>query len=81
VPTVAQYPQWSPSHGGPVGHLRLLDGDWEDRIGGKAFEKRFNVNGVNLQRMALEGNKSAIEKLNIIGIEFGEFIVIYGIPP
>jgi glucokinase len=60
---------------GEVGHLRLLDGDWEDRIGGKAFEKRFNVDGVNLQRMALEGNKSAIEKLNLIGIEFGEFIV------
>ncbi|MGC8689428.1 MAG: ROK family protein [Thermoplasmata archaeon] len=60
---------------GEIGHLRLIEGDWEDRIGGKAFKKRFGMEGEILQKNALMGDRKAIEALERVGSEFGEFIV------
>lgn len=60
---------------GEIGHLRLVEGDWEDLIGGKAFQNRFGIDGATMQKMALEGDDRAIQILGRVGDEFGEFLV------
>ncbi|MEL9998969.1 MAG: ROK family protein [Thermoplasmata archaeon] len=68
---------------GEIGHVRLIKGDWEDLLGGKSFVKKYGMDGVLLQKMAINGNKDAINALYELGKGFGEFLVsmIYILDP